>query len=162
MSRAEDWDLRRYCRFHHDYKHDTKECYDLKNQIEDLIHRGHLNRYIMKLHELSLHPKGHVKRHIDVIVGDPTAGFLTPITFDDEPRTKTFMVVDLPLAYNVIIGRLTLNKLRAIVSTYHYSMKFPTSAGLGEIKSDPQELRRCCLVTTTIPKKGKKAPVPDP
>ncbi|RWV95330.1 hypothetical protein BHE74_00031461 [Ensete ventricosum] len=68
-----------------------------------------------------------------------------PVTFSDEPRTKTlmvhFMVVDLPSTYNVIIGRPTLNKLRAVVSTYHRSMKFPTNAGPGEIKSDPQESR---------------------
>ncbi|RRT45916.1 hypothetical protein B296_00021517 [Ensete ventricosum] len=67
-----------------------------------------------------------------------------PITFGDEPRTKTlmvpFMVVDLPSAYNVIIGRTTLNKLRAVVSTYHRSMKFPTNIGPREIKSDPREI----------------------
>ncbi|RWW09322.1 hypothetical protein GW17_00027184 [Ensete ventricosum] len=82
-----------------------------------------------------------------------------PVTFGDEPRTKTlmvhFMVVDLPSTYNVIIWRPTLNKLRAIVSTYHRSMKFPTSTGPGEIKSDPQESRRCYLAATTIPKKTR-------
>ncbi|RRT67460.1 hypothetical protein B296_00015549 [Ensete ventricosum] len=55
------------------------------------------------------------------------------VTFGDEPRTKTlmvhFMVVDLPSAYNAIIGRPTLNKLRAVVSTYHRSIKFLTSTG---------------------------------
>ncbi|RWW67763.1 hypothetical protein BHE74_00024786 [Ensete ventricosum] len=89
-----------------------------------------------------------------------------PVTFDDKPRIKTlmvyFMVVDLPSAYNMIIRRPTLNKLRAIVSTYYRSMKFPASAGPGEIKNDPRELRRCYLAATTIPKKGKKALVPDP
>ncbi|RWV95831.1 hypothetical protein GW17_00041509 [Ensete ventricosum] len=74
------------------------------------------------------------------------AGIATlPMTFDDEPRTKTlivsFMVVELPLAYNVIIGRLTLNKLRAVISTYHHSMKFPTNAGAGEVRNDPRESR---------------------
>ncbi|RRT60048.1 hypothetical protein B296_00045234 [Ensete ventricosum] len=68
-----------------------------------------------------------------------------PMTFGDKPRTKTFMVpfmvVELPLAYNVIIGRPTLNKLRVVVSTYHRSMKFPTSAGPGEVKSDLRESR---------------------
>ncbi|RWW47538.1 hypothetical protein BHE74_00046497 [Ensete ventricosum] len=38
MIRAEERDRGGYCRFHCNYDHDTEECYDLKNQIEDLIH----------------------------------------------------------------------------------------------------------------------------
>ncbi|RWW01100.1 hypothetical protein BHE74_00032803 [Ensete ventricosum] len=89
-----------------------------------------------------------------------------PMTFDDEPRTKTFMVsfmvVNLPFAYNVIIGWPTLNKLRAVVSTYQCSMKFLTNAGPGEIKSGPRESRRCYLAAIVIPKRGKEALIPDP
>ncbi|RWV95306.1 hypothetical protein GW17_00042078 [Ensete ventricosum] len=76
-----------------------------------------------------------------------------PMTFDDEPRTKIFMVVELPSAYNVIISQPILNKLRLVFSTYHRSMKFPTSAGTGEVRSNPRESRRCYLAATTIPKK---------
>ncbi|RWV86458.1 hypothetical protein BHE74_00031569 [Ensete ventricosum] len=60
-----------------------------------------------------------------------------PITLGQEPRSKTlmvtFMVVGLPTAYNIILGRPTLNKLRAVVSTYHCAIKFPTRAGVGEV-----------------------------
>ncbi|RZR72808.1 hypothetical protein BHM03_00017264 [Ensete ventricosum] len=87
-SRAEDRDRRRYCHFYHDYGHDTAECYDLKNQIEDLIHHGHLDRHIMKLRELSLHPKGLVERQIDVIVGSPTAGGVSSATRKAYARAK--------------------------------------------------------------------------
>ncbi|RWW00010.1 hypothetical protein GW17_00037049 [Ensete ventricosum] len=71
-SPTEDRDRRRYCRFHRDYGHDTEECYDLKNQIEDLIRHSHLDRYIRKPREPSLHPKGPGERQVDVIVGGPT------------------------------------------------------------------------------------------
>ncbi|RWW45402.1 hypothetical protein BHE74_00048761 [Ensete ventricosum] len=74
------------------------------------------------------------------------------LTIGEEPHTKTlmviFMVVDLPSAYNAIIGQPTLNRLRAVVSTFHRSVKFPTNAGVDEARSDPRESRRCYLAFT--------------
>ncbi|KAJ8458599.1 hypothetical protein OPV22_031525 [Ensete ventricosum] len=82
-----------------------------------------------------------------------------PVTFRGEPRSKTlmvsFMVVKLLSAYNAIIGRPTLNRLRAIVSTYHRIMMFPTRAGVGEVRSDPRESRQCYLTATTLLKKPR-------
>ncbi|RZS22496.1 hypothetical protein BHM03_00055284 [Ensete ventricosum] len=85
-----------------------------------------------------------------------------PITIGEEPRSKTllvsFIVVALPSAYNTIIGRPMLNKLRAVVSMYHRVMKFPTKVGVGEVRSDPRESRKCYLTATTLPKKLKVLP----
>ncbi|RRT67086.1 hypothetical protein B296_00003997 [Ensete ventricosum] len=53
-TRAEEHDRGCYYRFHRDYGHNTEECYDLKNQIEDLIRRGHLDRFVRKSCEPSL------------------------------------------------------------------------------------------------------------
>uniref|UniRef100_A0A2N9I9G2 Uncharacterized protein n=1 Tax=Fagus sylvatica TaxID=28930 RepID=A0A2N9I9G2_FAGSY len=48
-------------------------------------------------------------------------------TYPRQVRTSVeFLVVDCPSAYNVIIGRPTLNKLRAVTSTYHLLVRFPT------------------------------------
>ena len=44
-----------------------------------------------------------------------------------------FLVVHTLLTYDVILRRSRLNTLRAVVSTYHLLMKFPTRAGVEKI-----------------------------
>ncbi|KAL2247278.1 UNVERIFIED_CONTAM: hypothetical protein Sindi_2580100 [Sesamum indicum] len=70
-----------------------------------------------------------------------------PVSIGEEPRRKTLMVkflaVDTPFAYNVILGRPGLNSFRAIVSTFHLKMKFPTPNRIGEVSCDQVEARRC-------------------
>ena len=35
-----------YCRYHKDHGHDTEECRQLKDEIEFLIRKGHLDRFV--------------------------------------------------------------------------------------------------------------------
>ncbi|RWW12961.1 hypothetical protein GW17_00023354 [Ensete ventricosum] len=72
-TRSEERDQRRYYRFHCDYDHDIVKCYNLKNQIKDLIRRGHLGHYVRKSCEPLLYPKGLMEKQINVIVGGPTS-----------------------------------------------------------------------------------------
>ena len=51
-------------------------------------------------------------------------------------KTIDFLVVHYPSVYNVIIGRPILNRLRAVTSTYHILIKFPTKQGIGEVRGD--------------------------
>uniref|UniRef100_A0A2N9GRS6 Uncharacterized protein n=1 Tax=Fagus sylvatica TaxID=28930 RepID=A0A2N9GRS6_FAGSY len=62
-----------------------------------------------------------------------------------------FLVVDCPSAYNVIIGRPTLNRLRAVTSTYHLLVRFPTEHGIGEMKGDQAIARECYLTSMSSP-----------
>ncbi|CAA0831269.1 Unknown protein [Striga hermonthica] len=61
----------------------------------------------------------------------------------------TFKIVDCPSEYNAILGMTTLYKLRAVVSIFHYSIKFPISEGEGTHHGDQREARECVL---TIPR----------
>jgi hypothetical protein len=45
-------------------------------------------------------------------------------------------MVDCRLAYNAIIGQLTLNNMKAVISTNHLKMKFPIVNGVGEVRED--------------------------
>lgn len=58
-----------------------------------------------------------------------------------------FAVVKAPSAYNLILGRPTLNVLRAATPTYHLSMKFPTPDGVDEVWGDVEAARECYLIT---------------
>ncbi|XP_057471965.1 uncharacterized protein LOC130760604 [Actinidia eriantha] len=59
-----------------------------------------------------------------------------PVTLGTEPHQTTvwqdFIVVNCPSPYNAILGRPTLGGIKAIMSTYHLKLKFPTPTGIGE------------------------------
>ena len=60
-------------------------------------------------------------------------------------RNVNFLVVYCSLSYNAIIGRPTLNSWKAVTSTYHLSVKFPTEHGVGEVQGDQLAARECYL-----------------
>ncbi|GFZ03490.1 hypothetical protein Acr_16g0001140 [Actinidia rufa] len=76
----------------------------------------------------------------------PLGWIKLPVTLGMEPYQTTvwqvFMVVDCPSPYNAILDCPTLGGTRAITSTYHLKMKFPTSIGVGEITDDEMEALR--------------------
>ncbi|KAL5575413.1 hypothetical protein UlMin_017112 [Ulmus minor] len=60
-----------------------------------------------------------------------------------------FLVVDSPSVYNTIIRRETLHALRAVVSTYHMLLKFPTPNGIGIIDGAQTVNRETYELATT-------------
>jgi len=69
-------------------------------------------------------------------------------TFTDGTVSRTenmrYLVVNAPSAYNMLLGRPTLNRMEAVSSTRHMKMKLPDLAGkVITIKSDQKEAKRC-------------------
>nr|XP_017246106.1 PREDICTED: uncharacterized protein LOC108217734 [Daucus carota subsp. sativus] len=63
-----------------------------------------------------------------------------PVTMGVEPRQATyilnFLVIKASSTYNAILGRTGMHAFKAIASTYHLKIKFPTRNGVGEEKGD--------------------------
>ena len=69
------------------------------------------------------------------------------LTLGDPPCQATtivrFLIVDAPLAYNVLLGRPSLNAIKAILSAYHMVVKFPTTNRVGMVRGDQRVAREC-------------------
>ena len=69
------------------------------------------------------------------------------ITLGDPPcqatTTVRFLIMDAPSAYNILMGRPSLNAMRAIPSAYHMVIKFPTTNGVGMVRGDQRIAREC-------------------
>ncbi|XP_059658651.1 uncharacterized protein LOC132304974 [Cornus florida] len=234
----------KYCRLYKDHGHATEDCFDLKDQIESLIRKGHIRKFTVGNDKTDTNPPragrdnrppdqqpmGEIRliagecardedikdvqqphdnpfvvtmmianysiRRIlvdnrssaDIIFLDvfdkikigkeklrptrsPLVGFLVdnvyplgavilPVTIGTSPKQVTvmvdFLVVDCPSAYNIILGRTTLNSMRAITSTYHLLMRFPIEHSVGELRGDHTTAREC-YVTSLKEKKQQKA-----
>jgi hypothetical protein len=89
-----------------------------------------------------------------------------PITIDTYPKqvskTVDFLDVDCPSAYNAIIGRPSLNRLRAMTSTYHLLIKFPTKHGIGEVRGDQIAVKECYLASLGIEGKNQTMIIEEP
>ena len=57
--------------------------------------------------------------------------------------TARFLIVDAPFAYNILLGRPSLNAIKAIPSAYHMMIKFPTINGVGMARGDQRVAREC-------------------
>ena len=61
-------------------------------------------------------------------------------------------MVDCSSSYNAIIERLTLNRWKAVTSTYHLSVKFPTEYGVRQVQGDQLAARECYLAMLSVDK----------
>ena len=81
----------------------------------------------------------------------PLGSIQLVLTLGDPPcqatTTTRFLVVDTPSAYNMLLGRPSLNAMKAIPSAYHMIVKFPTTSGVGMVRGDQRVARECYSVS---------------
>ncbi|XP_038688665.1 uncharacterized protein LOC119987827 [Tripterygium wilfordii] len=100
------------------------------------------------------------------IIGRPTAllGFsgeqvyslgeiVLPVYAEGVNLNTVFVVLKSPPPYNIILGRPWIHELKAVPSTYHQLIRFPTKWGVKEIKGEQLASRSC--YTTAMKKKSK-------
>uniref|UniRef100_A0A0D3CGB7 Uncharacterized protein n=1 Tax=Brassica oleracea var. oleracea TaxID=109376 RepID=A0A0D3CGB7_BRAOL len=68
-----------------------------------------------------------------------------PVAVKEVTKIVNFAVVDHPAIYNVIMGTPWLNAMKAVPSTYHLGIKFPTHNGIVTIWGSQTQSRRCIL-----------------
>ena len=85
-----------------------------------------------KLEPVSTHLRGFSGERVL-----PLGSIQLVLTLGEPPcqatTTARFLMVDAPSAYNMLLGRPSLNAIKAIPSAYHMIIKFPTVNGVGTV-----------------------------
>ena len=95
-----------------------------------------------KLEPVSTHLRGFFGEKVI-----PLGSIELILTLGDPPFQATtavkFLIVDAPSAYNMLLGRPSLNVVKVIPSAYHMMIKFPTTCGVGMVRGDQCVAREC-------------------
>ena len=95
-----------------------------------------------------------VSTHLQGFSGEkvlPLGSIQLVLTLGDSPcqatMTATFLIVDTPSAYNILLGRPSLNAIKAIPSAYHMMIRFPTISEVGMVRGNQRVARECYSVS---------------
>ncbi|XP_057250029.1 uncharacterized protein LOC130591124 [Beta vulgaris subsp. vulgaris] len=116
----------------------------------------------LKFDENDLVPVNHPIIGFGGGVIHPMGTVTLPVRVGDKEAARTlfvkFLVVRNLTAYNVILGRPTLNYIKAVIVTHLMLMKFECDGGqIGSLYGDQQAARECYL-TTLRPSSWKEKP----
>ena len=81
----------------------------------------------------------------------PLGSIQLVLTMGDPPCQATttirFLIVDSLSAYNMLLGRPSLNAIRVIPSAYHMVIKFPSANGVGMVRGNQRVAKECYSAT---------------
>ncbi|KFK32028.1 hypothetical protein AALP_AA6G190900 [Arabis alpina] len=126
----------------------------------DVIFRKTLERMKIDLSAIKGRPKP-----ITGFSGETTMTMGTirlPVQAGNVKQMVDFTVSDHPAIYNVIMGTHWLNLMRAVPSTYHLCLKFPTPIGIKTIWGNQRDSRTCFLAEDKMRNIEKKKDAPEP
>ena len=108
--------------------------YDVDIIFLHALNRMNIEPYKLEPSDQSLYDFGHNAVQVDGIIR-------LLVTFGSKPREVCHMikfhVINTASPYNIILGRPTLSKLRAITSVTYLKLKFPTPRGVEVVKAEP-------------------------
>ena len=95
-----------------------------------------------KLEPVNTHLRGFSREKVL-----PLGSIQLVLTLGEPPcqatTTTRFLIVDAPSAYNMLLGRPSLNAIKSVPSAYHMIVKFPTVNGVGMVRGDQRVAREC-------------------
>ncbi|XP_021768590.1 uncharacterized protein LOC110732912 [Chenopodium quinoa] len=81
----------------------------------------------------------------------PEGSIVLPVRLGDGPTARDvmaeFLVVNVPSAYNAIIGRPIIHDVQAVVSTYHLTIAYVSNLGVVEKVHGGQVMAKSCYLT---------------